>query len=75
MNAFEFSTVGQTLAAGSGILELMDDLGRAMTEDPHMRMLGGGNPAAVPAFEALVRDRMRELFTGGRRFRAHDAQL
>ncbi len=65
MNAFEFSTVGQTLAAGSGILELMDDLGRAMTEDPHMRMLGGGNPAAVPAFEALVRDRMRELFQEG----------
>jgi len=68
MNAFEFSTIGQRLAARSGILELMDDLGRAMTQDPNMRMLGGGNPAAVPAFEALVRDRMRELFQDGDAF-------
>jgi valine--pyruvate aminotransferase len=68
MTALEFSLAGQKLAGRSGILELMDDLGRAMTDDPHMRMLGGGNPACVPGFEALVRERMRELLDEGGAF-------
>lgn len=68
MTAFEFSLAGQKMAGRSGILELMDDLGRAMTVDPHMRMLGGGNPAAVPAFQELVRERMRELLADGDAF-------
>ena len=53
--ALEFSLAGQKLTAHSGILELMDDLGRAMTVDPHMLMLGGGNPALVPELQALFR--------------------
>ena len=68
--AFAFSLFGQKLTARSGILELMDDLGRAMTVDPHMRMLGGGNPAAVPELQALVRARMRELLDHGAAFDA-----
>jgi valine--pyruvate aminotransferase len=68
MSRFEFSLAGQKLAGRSGILELMDDMGRAMTSDPHLRMLGGGNPASVPAFEALVRARMRELLADGDAF-------
>ncbi len=59
--AYEFSQAGHKLAAPSGILALMDDMGRALTLDPHMRMLGGGNPAVVPALQALVRERMTEL--------------
>lgn len=46
----------------------MDDLGRAMTVEPHMRMLGGGNPAPVPGLQALVRERMRELLADGDAF-------
>ena len=46
----------------------MDDLGRAMTEKPDMLMLGGGNPAAVPAIQALWRGRMRELLDEGNAF-------
>ena len=46
----------------------MDDLGRAMTTEPHMRMLGGGNPAAVPEMQALLRQRMRELLDNGETF-------
>jgi valine--pyruvate aminotransferase len=68
MNAYEFSLAGQKLAGRSGILELMDDLGRAMTVDPQMRMLGGGNPAPVPAMQTLVRERMRELLDDGGAF-------
>ncbi len=65
---FPFSAVGQKLTARSGILELMDDLGRAMTVQPDMRMLGGGNPAAVPAMQALWRVRMQALLDEGSAF-------
>ena len=57
MNTFEFSLAGAKLAGRSGILELMDDMGHALAGDPEMRMLGGGNPASVPAVETLVRER------------------
>jgi len=60
-SSFEFSLAGRKLAARSGILALMDDMGRALTLDPQMRMLGGGNPAVVPGLQALVRERMAEL--------------
>ena len=60
-----FSTTGTRLAARSGILDLMDDLGRAMTTDPDMRMLGGGNPAHIPAVDAVWRRRMTELMADG----------
>ncbi len=66
--SFEFSLAGQKLTAHTGILELMDDLGRAMTVAPHMRMLGGGNPAAVPGLQVLVRERMNELLADGDAF-------
>lgn len=66
--ALPFSAVGQKLTARSGILALMDDLGRAMTVDPDMRMLGGGNPAAVPAIQALWRERMQTLLKEGAAF-------
>lgn len=39
----------------------MDDLGRAMTIEPDMRMLGGGNPAPVPEMQQLLRERMQQL--------------
>ncbi len=50
------------LASGSGIEELMEDLGRAMAgSHGTMRMLGGGNPAPIPEMQALWRQRMQEL--------------
>ena len=65
---FEFSVIGRKLTARSGILELMDDLGRAMTTEPHMRMLGGGNPSgrardagpAAPADARVAGQRRRK---------------
>ena len=59
MNAF--SRLGQKLAGPCGIQELMEDLGQAMSSDPHMRMLGGGNPAALPEMQALWRQQWRRL--------------
>ena len=56
-----FSSLGQKLAGPCGIQELMEDLGQAMSSDPHMRMLGGGNPAAIPEMQALWRQQWRRL--------------
>jgi len=42
----------------TGALELMQDLGRA---GPGVHMLGGGNPARIPAVEAVYRRRLTEI--------------
>lgn len=58
---FSFSDLGTRLGGPSGIQELMEDLGQALASDPEMRMLGGGNPAAIPEVQALWRRRWQEL--------------
>jgi len=63
--SYLFSSSGSRLAGRSGILELMDDLGKALTTDPGMRMLGGGNPAHIPEVDAVWRRRMTELMGDG----------
>lgn len=65
-----FSRFARKMDAHSGIVSLMDDLGRALTERPDMLMLGGGNPAAVPAMQARWRSRMAELLAEGAPFDA-----
>jgi valine--pyruvate aminotransferase len=63
-----WSRFGAKLTRRSGILELMDDLGQALTERPDMRMMGGGNPARIPAVEAVWRRRMAEILDDGDAF-------
>lgn len=46
----------------------MDDLGRALRDEPEMRMLGGGNPAGIPEIQVLIRQRLRELLEQGDAF-------
>jgi valine--pyruvate aminotransferase len=59
---FEKSLFGERLASGSGIQDLMDDLGRAMAgAHGPVRMLGGGNPAHIPEVQAVWRDRMAAI--------------
>ena len=57
LTQFEFSTIGSLLAAGSGIEQLMDDLGLALQEGgPDVRMLGGGGKkASVAHAEEILR--------------------
>ena len=58
----QFSKFGERLCGGSGIEELMDDLGNAMAMGgPDTKMLGGGQPAHIPEVNALWRRRMEEL--------------
>lgn len=60
-----FSSIGQRLAGPCGIQELMDDLGEALSLYPDMRMLGGGQPAAIPEVQTLWRQRMQGMLEEG----------
>ena len=62
---FTPSTIGYLLSGPSGIQELMDDLGEALTTHPDMRMLGGGQPAAIPQVQALWREQMQAMLEDG----------
>ena len=58
---FQLSKIGQRLSSHSGIVELMDDLGAALAGGSDVRMLGGGNPAHIPAVQAVWRERLRAI--------------
>ncbi len=60
--SWELSEFGQGLCTGSGIGELMEDLGEALAAGgERMRMLGGGQPAHIPEIDAVWRLRMEEI--------------
>jgi len=60
--SYQFSDFGRHLGSGSGIEELMDDLGHALASGgPNLKMLGGGQPARIPEVDAVWRRRMEEL--------------
>ena len=49
-----FSSFGEKFCGGSGIGNLMDDLGNAMAGDEPVLMLGGGNPGRIPEIESRL---------------------
>ncbi|WP_017445075.1 valine--pyruvate transaminase [Gayadomonas joobiniege] len=49
-----YSNLGQQLCQSSGIVDLMQDLGDALNENPDILFLGGGNPADIPEFKAKM---------------------
>lgn len=57
----ELSRFGEKFTAHSGILDLMDDMGRAMAGSEKKYMLGGGNPAHIPEMNRVWRRRMEEI--------------
>ena len=60
--SYDFSEFGSHLGCGSGIEELMDDLGNALASgDENIKMLGGGQPARIPAVDAIWQKRLEEL--------------
>lgn len=61
----KFSELGTRLSGGTGINDLMADLGGALAEGdrPSMLMLGGGNPAHIPAMEQVWEQRMKEIIS------------
>lgn len=61
----EWSEFGQRLGQGSGIGELMTDLGEALASEGDVKMLGGGQPALIPEVEAVWQRRWQELEQAG----------
>lgn len=64
----KFSIFGERAARGSGIEELMEDLGNAMSGHSDMIMMGGGNPAHIPAILDRLQELARELVNDRNRF-------
>jgi len=53
----------------SGILELMDDLGKAMADaSPDTCMLGGGNPAHIQKIQKIYQNEMKDIVEDTDRF-------
>lgn len=58
----QFSQMGLRIGGPSGISELMDDLGNALaTGGDHIKMLGGGQPAHIPAMDQRWNERIAEM--------------
>lgn len=71
----DFSAFGEKFTRKTGILELMEDIALASAAanaagagGQRLRMLGGGNPARIPAMEAVWRKRMETLLGDGETF-------
>ena len=59
-----FSRFGQKFARHSGIAQLMDDMNEGLRA-PGAIMLGGGNPAAIPAMEDYFHQLCRSMLADG----------
>jgi valine--pyruvate aminotransferase len=57
----DFSSFGKKFTADTGIQCLMDDIGNAVDSGHDMIMMGGGNPANIPAIEAILHQRLQQL--------------
>ena len=57
------SRFGRRMVRATGALELMTDIGEAAASPgaAALHMLGGGNPARIPALEAVYRRRLAEI--------------
>ena len=64
----QVSKFGQRFTRNTGARELMDDLGAALAGDHPVMMLGGGNPAHIPAVVDVFRARLREVMSDERAF-------
>ncbi len=64
----QFSSFGEKFTSQAGIIQLMDDLGKAMAGDEKKLMLGGGNPATIPQVQQYFRGRMQKLLDDGTQF-------
>ena len=57
----KLSAFGEKFSARSGAVELMDDLGNALLENPNAILMGGGNPGQIPAMEQVFQQRLQSL--------------
>ncbi len=57
----KLSAFGEKFSRQSAIAELMEDLGSALSDNPDMIFMGGGNPAHLPALEAVFQQRLEQI--------------
>jgi valine--pyruvate aminotransferase len=57
----KLSKFGNKFCVPTGIVELMDDLGTALNENPNMIFMGGGNPGRIPEAEAIFKTRLESV--------------
>jgi valine--pyruvate aminotransferase len=57
----KFSKFASRFNSQSGIVQLMDDLGNAMSGNTDVLMLGGGNPSHIPGVQQYFRDSLHRL--------------
>lgn len=57
----DLSDFGDRMSSEAGILQLMDDLGRALAGEPPIAMFGGGNPARIPAVTEAYKRELQEI--------------
>jgi valine--pyruvate aminotransferase len=57
----ELSKFGEKFTKDAGILQLMDDLGDALSVHKDILMLGGGNPGRIPQVEDILRRNLLQL--------------
>jgi len=89
--SWRFSNFGERFKAGASIVELMQDLGDALNQNPDLIFMGGGNPAHIPEVEQAFANELHQLSQdqnwlrsclgvyqspqGDEQFRQHLAQL
>jgi valine--pyruvate aminotransferase len=61
-----YSIFGNKFTQHSGITELMDDLNEGVKGGDDLLMLGGGNPASIPAVEKRLTELLQELLDSGK---------
>ena len=64
----QFSRFAKQLSNDAGIISLMEDLGKALSTDEKMAMLGGDNPSHIPDAEAYFRAEMLAIASDPIRF-------
>lgn len=63
-----YSRFGEKFSKYSGIMQLMDDMGKALSVNRDMIMLGGGNPGHIGEMEAIFRQEMQRILQSGKQF-------
>ena len=57
----KLSKFGTKFTGESATVSLMDDLGEALNVNPNLLFMGGGNPAAIPAAEAVYQQALKNI--------------
>ncbi len=62
----KLSAFGEKFSGKSSIVDLMDDLGSALTDNPDIIFMGGGNPARLHEVEAIFQQRLEDIMSDPR---------